>query len=72
MALAPASRDFTVSVAVCAAGSCSVISSVPVNVIDMAPILTLIWPLHDSGPVISSTLPPSTHGTTRSRSRMVA
>ena len=46
----PASRDLTLSTAVWAAASCSMISSVPVNVIDMAPILTLIWALTDSGP----------------------
>ena len=44
----------------------------PVNFIDIAPILTLISALTESGPVVSSTLPPSTHGTTRSRSRIVA
>ena len=68
----PASRDFTLSTAVWAAASCSMISSVPENVIDMAPILTLICALTDSGPVRSSTLAPSTQGITRSRSRTVA
>jgi hypothetical protein len=45
---------------------------VPVNVIDIAPILTLISAWTAPGPVVASTLPPWTHGTTRSRSRMVA
>ena len=48
------------------------ISTLPVNVIDIAPILILISARTESGPVDSSTLPPSTHGTTRSRSRIVA
>ena len=44
----------------------------PVKVIDMAPIFTLISALTDSGPVRSSTLPPSTHGISRSRSRIAS
>ena len=40
----------------------------PLNVIDIAPIFTRISALTDSGPVVSITRPPSTHGTTRSRS----
>ena len=51
-----------------AAASFSTISTVPVNFIDIAPILTTISALTESGPVVSSTQPPSTHGTTRSRS----
>ena len=39
---------------------------------DIAPILTLISALTSSGPVRSSTLPPSTHGTSRSRSRIAS
>ena len=47
-------------------------STVPVNVIDIAPILTRISALTEFGPVVSTTLPPSTHGTTRSRSVIAA
>ena len=50
--------------------SCSTISTVPVNVIDIAPIFTLISALTVLGSTISRMLPPSTHGTTRSRSRI--
>src|SRR6185437_4543563 len=66
----PASFDFTASTAVCAASSFSVTSTV--KTIDIAPIFTLISALTDSSPVFSSTLPPSTQGTSCSRSRMVA
>ena len=68
----PASRDLTRIDDRCAAASCSTISTVPVNVIDIAPILTSICAFTESGPVVSSTLPPSTHGTTRSRSVIAA
>ena len=68
----PASRDLTLMTAVCAAASCSTISTVPVNFIDIAPIFTLISALADSGLVRSITLPPSTHGITWSRSRITA
>ena len=68
----PASLDLTLITTRWAAGSCSTISRVPVNFIDIAPILTLISALTESGPVRSMTLPPSTHGTVRSRSRIVA
>ena len=47
-------------------------STVPVNVIDIAPILTRISAFTESGPVVSTTLPPWTAGTTRSRSVMAA
>ena len=39
----------------CAAASFSIISTVPVNFIDIAPILTTISALTESGPVVSST-----------------
>ncbi len=68
----PASFDLTRITTRWAAASCSTISTVPVNVIDIAPILTLISALTVVGSIASSTLPPSTHGTTRSRSRIVA
>ena len=68
----PASFDLTLITTRWAAASCSTTSTVPVNVIDIAPILTLISARTAPGPVVSSTLPPSTHGTTRSRSRIVA
>ena len=68
----PASRDLTLMTTRWASASCSTISTVPVKVIDIAPILILISALTASGPVLSSTLPPSTQGTTRSRSRIVA
>src|SRR4029079_18736516 len=58
--------------AVCAASSRSATSTVPLNVIDIAPILTLISALACSALVRSSTLPPSTHGITRSRSRIAS
>ena len=47
-------------------------STVPVNFIDIAPILTLISALTCSGSLSSRTLPPSTQGTTRGRSVIVA
>src|SRR5512132_1912784 len=47
-------------------------STLPVNVIDIAPIFMTISALTESGPVVSSTRPPSTHGTTRSRSVIAA
>ena len=47
-------------------------STVPISFIDIAPIFRMIWALTDSGPVVSSTLPPSTAGTTRSRSVIAA
>ena len=56
----PASLDLTLITTRWAAASCSTISTVPVNVIDIAPILTLISALTEPGPVVSSTLPPST------------
>ena len=68
----PASRDLTPITMRWAAASCSTMSTVPVNVMDIAPILTLISALTDSGPVFSSTEPPSTQGIVRSRSRIAA
>ncbi len=68
----PDSRAFTRSTARCAASSFSTTSTVPTIFIDMAPILSRISALAESGPVRSVTLPPSTAGTTRSRSRIEA
>ena len=68
----PASRDLIVSTARWSASSFSVTSTVPVNFIDIAPIFTRISAFTASGPVVSSTLPPWTAGTTRSRSVMAA
>src|SRR5262245_34853875 len=68
----PASLDLTLRTARCAAASFSTVSTVPVKVIDIAPILTRIWALIASSPVRSVTVAPSTHGTTRSRSVMMA
>src|SRR3954467_14085811 len=64
----PASRDLTLITARCASASFSTISTVPVKVIDIAPIRTTISARTASSPVRSTTRPPSTHGTTRSRS----
>ena len=55
-----------------AVASCSTTSTVPVNLSPIAPILMSICALTDSGPVLSRTLAPSTHGTTRSRSTIAA
>src|SRR5438552_520029 len=48
------------------------ISNIPMNVSDIAPIFTLISTLTTSNPVHSNTITPSTHNTTYSRSRMIA
>ena len=68
----PFSRDLTAITARWASASFSVISTVPVKVSDIAPILTTISALTASSLVRSSTRPPSTHGTTCSRSVIVA
>src|SRR3954467_5720835 len=68
----PASLDFTAITARWASASCSTTSTVPVNVSPIAPIFTTISAVTVFGPVRSSTRPPSTHGTTRSRSRIVS
>src|SRR3954470_512965 len=68
----PVSLDFTRRTARCASSSRSVTSTVPRNVIDIAPILTLISALARSGLSRSSTLPPSTQGMIRSRSRIAS
>ena len=47
----PASFDLTLIATRWASASCSTISTVPVNVIDIAPIFTLISALTESGPV---------------------
>src|SRR3954452_6253860 len=58
--------------ALLASSSRSVTSTVPRKVIDIAPILTLISALAFSSDSRSITLPPSTHGMIRSRSRIAA
>src|SRR3954467_13691539 len=68
----PASLDLTAITARWASGSCFTTSTVPVNVRPIAPIFTTISAVTVFGPVRSSTRPPSTHGTTRSRSRIVS
>src|SRR3954452_10484368 len=68
----PTSRAFTRSIAVWASSSVSATSTVPANVIDIAPIFTLISAFADVGLVRSTTRPPWTHGTIRSRSRIAS
>src|SRR3954452_15527702 len=68
----PSSRAFTRSIAVWAATSVSATSTVPANVIDIAPIFTLLSAFADVGLVRSTTRPPWTHGMIRSRSRIAA
>lgn len=68
----PASRALTRSTARWAAASCSTTSTVPFIFIDIAPLFMRISALTASGPVFSMTLPPSTAGTTRSRSVIAA
>ena len=72
MALAARLARLDVITARWPSGSFSVISTVPVNFIDIAPIFTTISALTVSSLVRSSTRPPSTHGTTCSRSVIVA
>src|SRR4051812_44510784 len=66
------SLDLTWSTARCASSSRSTTSTVPRNVIDIAPILTLISALASAGLSRSTTFPPSTHGMMRSRSRIAS
>src|SRR4051794_2642390 len=68
----PASRDLTVITARWTPASFSVISTVPMNFSDIAPMRTTISAFTESSPSFSSTLPPSTHGTTCSRSVSLA
>src|SRR4051812_34661831 len=68
----PTSRAFTRSSAVCEPSSVSATSTVPANVIDIAPIFTLISAFADVGLVRSTTRPPWTHGMIRSRSRIAS
>src|SRR5919199_348537 len=63
---------FTRSTAVCVPSSVSATATVPANVIDIAPIFTLISALADVGLVRSTTRPPCTHGMIRSRSRIAS
>ena len=69
---ADCSLDLTFITTRWASASCSTISTVPSKFSDIAPILMWISALTESGPVFSSTLPPSTQGTTRSRSVIAA
>src|SRR3954469_2944905 len=68
----PTSRDLTFSSAWRAASSCATTSTVPANVIDIAPIFPLISAFAAVGLVRSTTRPPWTHGTSRSRSRIAS
>src|SRR3954471_814423 len=66
------SLDLMRRTARCSASSRSTTSTVPLNVSDIAPMRTLISAFAASGLVRSTTLPPSTHGTMRSRSRIAS
>src|SRR4051794_9142374 len=68
----PTSRAFTRRIAVWEPSSVSATSTVPANVMDIAPIFTLISAFADVGLVRSTTRPPWTHGMIRSRSRIAS